>query len=89
MVLGNLVSFLAILFPFYNRYNFDRTVGRLLRLLARSNIVRLRPTLLYVLDNRWRPSYKYIKLALYKEVLLLGPISFLANITPYPLGSIL
>ena len=52
MVLGNLVSFLAMLFPLYIRYNFDRTVVRLLRLLAKSNIVRLRPTLLYVLDNR-------------------------------------
>ena len=89
MVLGNLVSFLAILFPFYIRYNFDRTVVRLLRLLARSNIVRLRPTLLYVLDNRWRPSYRYIKLALYGEVLLLKPISSLAYIVPRPLGSIL
>ena len=89
MVLGNLVSFLAMLFPFYIRYNSDKTVVRLLRLLARSNIVRLRPTLLYVLDSRWRPSYRYIKLALYKEVLLLEPISSLANIVPRPLGSIL
>ena len=89
MVLGNLVSFLAILFPFYIRYNFDRTVVRLLRLLARSSVVRLRPTLLYVLDNRWRPSYRYVKLALYGEVPLLEPISSLANIVLRPLGSIL
>ena len=78
-----------MLFPLYIRYNSDRTVVRLLRLLARSNIVRLRPTLLYVLDNRWRPSYRYVKLALYKEVVLLKPISSLANTIPYPLGSIL
>ena len=78
-----------MLFPLYIRYNSDKTVVRLLRLLARSNVVRLRPTLLYVLDNRLRPSYRYIKLALYREVLLLEPISSLANIIPYPLGSIL
>ena len=78
-----------MLFPFYIRYNFEKTVVRLLRLLARSSVVRLRPTLLYVLDNRWRPSYKCIKLALYEEVLLLEPISSLANIVPRPLGSIL
>ena len=89
MVLGNLVSFLAILFLLYIRYNFDRTVVRLLRLLAKSNVVLLRPTLLYVLDNRWRPSYRHIKLALYGEVLLLEPISSLANTVPRPLGSIL
>ena len=89
MVLGNLVSFLAILFLLYIRYNSDKTVVRLLRLLARSNIVRLRPTLLYVLDNRWRPSYRCIKSALYGGVLLLEPISSLANTIPYPLGSIL
>ena len=78
-----------MLFPLYIYYNSDRTVVRLLRLLARSNIVRLRPTLLYVLDNRWRPSYRCVKLALYREVPLLEPISFLANIVPRPLGSIL
>ena len=89
MVLGNLVSFLGILFPLYIRYNSDKTAVRLLRLLARSNVVRLRPTLPHVLDNRWRPSYRYIKLALYREVLLLEPISFLANTVPRPLGSIL